>query len=86
MTDVNVHILTLEEISHQNTGFKFVLCGLDLGGRTVLEKAMIDSAAEFIDELLSDTLKIIFQQNQRYKVNCQTSKALTADQRFMLMD
>ena len=40
----------------------------DLGGRNNLEKALIDSAAELIDEILSDAMKVVFETDKKRKV------------------
>lgn len=42
---------------------------VDLSGRSNLEKALVDSAADLVDEVLSDTLKVIFEPEKKYKVS-----------------
>ncbi|GAU89576.1 hypothetical protein RvY_02111 [Ramazzottius varieornatus] len=66
-----------KQIAQSMSIARYLANEFDLGGRTVLERAMVDSAAEFVDELLSDTLKIIYQPNQKYRDH-DTKKFLTS--------
>ncbi|OQV12186.1 putative S-crystallin SL11 [Hypsibius exemplaris] len=67
-----LHTLPVLEIDGkqlaQSSAIARYLAGVfDLGGRNNLEKALVDSAAELIDEILSDALKIIFEHDKRRK-------------------
>ncbi|XP_055350229.1 glutathione S-transferase 1-like isoform X2 [Paramacrobiotus metropolitanus] len=66
------HTLPVLEIGEQQLSqslsiARYLANIFDMAGRNNLEKALVDSAAELIDELLSDALKIIYEREHKYK-------------------